>query len=191
MTVSFVSFGTLSPARLEQFVEAQREQTVTYDGLVVPTPGFRFTRTLKPLGDGQDVFNRAVSGLEAWAVYPSWLTLYPAQQPLKGGTDVALITGLGLLKTVSAVRVVSLERDNAHAAFTLGTLPQHAVSGGERFCVYRDEQGRVWYELTAVSKPQQPLVKLGAPVLRLVQAQFARDSLRSLQRFIASGQTDR
>ena len=190
MTVPFISLGRLSPNRLEKFVATQREQTVTYDGPVVPTPGFRFTRTLKPLGDGPNVFDRAVSGLEAWAVYPSWLTLYPAQPPLKIGTDVALITGLGLLKTVSAVRVVSLERDNAHAAFTLGTLPQHAVSGGERFCVYRDEQGRVWYELTAVSKPQQPLVKLGAPVLRLVQAQFARDSLRSLQRFIASSRPD-
>ena len=84
--------------------------------------------------------------------------------------------------------MANTERDDEHAAFTLGTLPQHAVSGGERFCVYKDEQGRVWYELTAVSKPQQPLVKLGAPVLRLVQAQFAKDSLRSLQRFIASSQ---
>ena len=190
MTIPFITLGKPSPEQLEKFVAAQREQTVTYDGLVVPTPGFRFTRTLRVLGDSPNVFDRAVSGLEAWAVYPAWLTLYPAQPPLKIGTDVALITGLGLLKTVSAVRVVSLERDNAHAAFTLGTLPQHAVSGGERFCVYRDEQGCVWYELTAVSKPQQPLVKLGAPVLRLVQAQFARDSLRSLRRFIASSRPD-
>ena len=191
MAVSFVSFGTLSPARLERFIAAQKEQSVTYDGLVVPTAGFRFTRTLKPLGDGPEVWAKAAAGLEAWAVYPTWMTLYPAQPPLNVGTDVALVTGLGPLKTVSAVRVVSLERDNRHAAFTLGTLPQHAVSGGERFCVYLDERERVWFELTAVSKPQQPLVKLGAPVLRLVQTQFARDSVRSLRRFIASGQTNR
>ena len=194
MAVPFITLGKLSPEQLEKFVAVQRAQTVTYDGPVAPTPGFRFTRTLEPLGDGPDVLARAVAGLEAWAVYPGWLTLYPAQPPLKVETDVALITGLGPLKTVSAVRVVNIEKDiekdNAHAAFTLGTLPQHAVSGGERFCVYRDEQERVWYELTAVSKPQQPLVKLGAPVLRLVQTQFAKDSLRSLRRFIASSRTD-
>ena len=188
MTVTFITLGELKPEQLEKFLAAQHTQTVTYDGPVTPTPGFRFTRTLCFLGDGPGVFERAVSGLEAWAVYPAWLTLYPAQPPLRVGTDVALITGLSSLKTVSIVRVVSTERDDEHAAFTLGTLPQHAVSGGERFCVYLDEQERVWYELTAVSKPQQPLVKLGAPVLRLVQAQFAKDSLRSLQRFIASSQ---
>ena len=191
MAASFITLGAPSPAQLEKFVAGQHSQTVTYDGPVVPTPGFRFTRTLGVLGDGLDVFERAVSGLEAWAVYPGWMTLYPARPPLKGGTNVVLITGLWPLNTVSAVRVVSLERDNRHAAFTLGTLPQHAVSGGERFCVYLDEQERVWYELTAVSKPQQLLVKLGAPVLRLVQTQFAKDSLRSLRRFIASGQTNR
>ena len=190
MTVPFITLGKLSPARLEKFVAAQQKQQVTYSGPVVPTPGFRFTRTLGFLGDGSRVFEKAVLGLEAWAVYPAWLTRYPARPPLNVGTDVALITGLGPLKTVSAVRIISLERDNAHAAFTLGTLPQHAVSGGERFCIYLDEQERVWFELTAVSKPQQPLVKLGALVLRLVQAQFAEDSVKSLRRFIASGQTD-
>ncbi len=191
MAVPFISLGKLSPIKLEKFVAVQCTQTVTYDGPVVPTPGFRFTRTLAALGDGSEVFERAVAGLEAWAVYPAWLTLCPAQPPLKAGTNVVLITGLGSLKTVSTVRVVSTERDNAHAAFTLGTLPQHAVSGGERFCVYQDEQGRVWFELTAVSQPRQALVKLGTPVLRLVQTQFARDSVRSLRRFIASGQPNR
>ena len=184
--MSFITLGKLSPGRLEKFVAAQRRQTVTYRGPVAPTPGFRFTRTLVPLGYGPDVFAKAVAGLEAWAVYPAWITRYPNPAPLREGVVVALATGVTPLWTLSAVRIVAVTRTPQRVSLTIATLPQHAVSGSERFCIYLDEQARVCYELTAVSRARGPLVKLGAPVLRLVQAQFAKDSVRSLRRFVAS-----
>ena len=146
---------------------------MTYDGPLEPTPGFRFTRKRWPLGDGPEVFAKAVAGLEAWAVYPSWMTLYPTRAPLREGSIVALVAGIFPVWTPSAVQIIAVKSTSQQVSFTLGTLPQHAVSGCERFHVFLDEQGRVWYELTALSRPRQPLVKLGAPVLRLVQARFA------------------
>lgn len=182
-------FRTLSatrpgPAVLKKTLETQCDLPVTFSGPLEPTPGFRFTRVLEPLGGGPNVFMRAVLGLEAWAVYPAWMTLYPHPAPLDEGVCVALVAGIAPVWTVSAVRIVSVERSVRHLAFTLQTLPQHALTGSERFCIYRDEQDRVFYELTALSRPQHPLAKLGAPAVQLVQRRFARDSVRSLQRFI-------
>ncbi len=156
---------------------------MTYDGPLEPTPGFKFTHKRWPLRDGPDVFNKAVSGLEAWAVYPSWMTLHPNRVPLREGNVVALVAGISPVWTLSAVRITAVKSTSQQFSFTVSTLPQHAVSGCERFSVFLDEHEQVWYELTALSKPQQPLVKLGAPVLRLVQARFAEDSVRSLKRF--------
>lgn len=104
--------------------------------------------------------------------------------PMREGEVVALVVGVAPVWTV-AVRIVVVERAARHFSFTLGTLPQHAVTGLERFSVTLADDGGVWYVLEAVSRPQHPLVKLGAPALRLVQARFAVDSVRSLRRFIA------
>ncbi len=184
--MSFFNFKKPGIDDLEAFVKSQSAQRVTYDGLLEPTPSFRFTRKRWPLGDGLDVFAKAVLGLEAWAVYPSWMTLYPKRAPLQKDVVVALVAGVSSIWTLSAVRITKVEAIPQRFSFTLGTIPQHAVSGAERFSVFLDEHEKVWYELTALSKPRHPLVKLGAPVLRLVQAQFARDSVRSLERFLDS-----
>ena len=169
---------------LERVVHVQRDLPVTYSGDVAPAPGFHYTRTVKPLGSGVDLFEKAVAGLGAWAVYPAWMTLYPASAPLTEGTCVALVTGLGPVWTVNAVRVVAVLRTPRRLSFTLGTLPQHALSGLERFSVWLDADDRVWYEIAAVSRPQKLLAKVGAPVLRLVQARFAKDSVASLREFV-------
>lgn len=184
--MSFLTVSVTRPDRtvLEKMLAEQCAQPATFDGPLQPTAGFRFTRVLEPLGTGENVFNQAARGLEAWAVYPGWMTLEPHPAPIKKGVCAAFVTGITPLWTVSAVRITEVERSARRFAFTLRTLPQHALTGAERFCVYQDEQNAVWYELTALSKPQHPLAKLGAPGVRLVQRRFARDSVRSLRRFV-------
>ena len=182
----FLTLGAVPPgkAALAALLEAQSAWLETFGGPLRPTPGFRYTRLLEPLGSGPDVFVQAVRGLEAWAVYPDWITLYPHPASVERGVCAAFVTGVAPFWTVSAVRISKVERSERLFAFTLRTLPQHALTGAERFCVYRDEQDAVWYELTALSRPQHPLARLGTPAVRLVQRRFAHDSVRSLQRFI-------
>ncbi len=183
-----MTFSVTRPDRtvLGKMLAEQCAQPTTFDGPLQPTAGFRLVRVLEPLGSGDNLFNRAVQGLEAWAVYPGWMTLEPHPAPVAKGICVAFATGVTPLWTVSAVRITEVERSAGRFAFTLRTLPQHALSGAERFCVYRDAKGAVWFELTALSKPEHPLAQLGSPVVRLVQRQFTRDSVRSLRRFISS-----
>ena len=183
--MSFITLKRPDEAGLERFLQAQSALSVTYHGGLEAKSGFTFKRTSHPLGSGAQVFRRAVAGLKQWAVYPAWLTLYPYPTPLAEGTCVALLTRFAPVWTLSAVRVVATEASERHFSFTLGTLPQHALTGLERFRVYRDDAEPVWYEIAAVSRPRHPPVRVGTPVLRRVQGQFARDSVRSLRRFIA------
>ena len=187
--MSFLTVSVTRPgsAALEKTLATQRTQLVTFKGSLQPTAGFRFVRVLEPLGAGEAVLQRAVRGLEAWAVYPVWMTLSPRPAPIQQEVCALFVTGITPFWTVSAVRIAEVERSAGRFAFTLRTLPQHALSGAERFCVYRDEQGTVWFELTALSKPQHPLARLGSPAVRLVQRRFARDSVRSLREFIRTG----
>ena len=182
--MSFFSLHRPTPGSLAAFTEQQRTLPVTCRGALEARAGFSFKRTLGFLGDGPEVFAQAVSGLEAWAVYPAWMNLYPNPANVREGQVVALVTGVPPIWAVSAVRIVAVERGARRFSFTLGTLPQHALTGLERFSVYRDDAETVWYEITAVSKPRHPLAKLGVPALRLVQRRFARDSVRSLRRFV-------
>lgn len=168
---------------LKRFIETQSALSVTYSGHIAPTPGFGYKKTVKPLGSGAHFLERVVAGLEAWAVYPAWMTLYPALAPPEEGTCVALVAGSAPIWTVNAVRVVAVERAARRFSFTLGTLPQHALSGLERFSVWLEDD-QVWFEIAAVSKPQHPLAKLGAPLLRAVQRRFAEDSVGSLRKFV-------
>lgn len=184
--MAFFTFRKPHPETLEPFLQAQLELPVTYRGSLSTTvpPGHRQQHTKALLGQGEGVFGRAVRGLQAWAVYPAWMNVYPRDAPLTEGTCVALVTGLAPVWTVSAVRVVATQATSRRFCFTLGTLPQHAVSGLERFSLSWAEDDTVWYEIMAVSRAQQPLVRVASPLLQLVQRRFARDSVRSLGRFI-------
>lgn len=180
-----VGFGKPGQAASERLLRAQSALPVTYRDGLEAAPGFTLMRTLAPLGSGPGVFGRAVAGLKSWAVYPAWMALYPNPANVREGQVVALVTGVPPVWTVSAVRVVAVERTTQRFSFTLGTLPQHALTGLERFSVLRDDAGTVWYEITAVSRPRHPLAKWGTLGVRLVQRRFARDSVRSLRRFVA------
>ena len=68
-----------------------------------------------------------------------------------------------------------LDAPNTAQAFTLtyGTLPGHPEKGEESFCVsYAD--GRLTVLVTAFSKADRPITRVGGPVARAAQRVFAR-----------------
>jgi len=72
-----------------------------------------------------------------------------------------------------------------HNRIRLGTLADHVESGEERFSVeWRRQDGSVWYDLLAFSRPRHPLAKLGTPMGRALQRRFARDSLQAMARAV-------
>jgi uncharacterized protein (UPF0548 family) len=65
--------------------------------------------------------------------------------------------------------------------FAYGTLPDHVERGEERFLVEWQADDSVWYDILAFSRPQHPLAKLGQPLVRRLQKQFASESMAAMQ----------
>lgn len=93
---------------------------------------------------------------------------------------VRLTVGAGPL-TVPCEVVWSVS-DERRIGFGYGTLPGHQASGEEAFVVERDERDRVWFTVTAYSRPARPLMRLGGPVAVVLQHAYARVCGRALKR---------
>ena len=69
--------------------------------------------------------------------------------------------------------------------FAYGTLTEHAEIGEERFTAELDPaSGEVWYDVFAISRPGNWLVKLGYPYARYRQKQFSSGSKGAMLRAI-------
>ncbi|WCZ37455.1 hypothetical protein CHEID_09645 [Corynebacterium heidelbergense] len=68
-----------------------------------------------------------------------------------------------------------LDAPNTAQAFTLtyGTLPGHPEKGEESFCVSHAD-GRLTVLVTAFSRADRPITRVGGPVARAAQRVFAR-----------------
>jgi uncharacterized protein (UPF0548 family) len=93
---------------------------------------------------------------------------------------VRLTVGLGPF-TVPC-QVVYAYEETDRAGFGYGTLPGHQERGEEAFVVERDDQDRVWFTVTAFSKPARWTSIVAGPVAVLAQRAFARHLGRTLVR---------
>lgn len=142
------------------------------------------------IGSGRDGYERAVRALRGWQMFQlGWAELCWPSAPIEVGTTVGvLMRALGIW-TLNACRIVyciderrageggSVER----FGFAYGTLPDHALSGEERFCVeWRAVDDSVWYELLRFSRTDA-LPRPVRPYARRLQRRFARDSQRAMR----------
>jgi uncharacterized protein (UPF0548 family) len=137
------------------------------------------------LGDGDATFARARDAIQRWAMFdPSWITVVPAAAPIRVDTTVALVVRYLGVWSLNACRIVYVvdERDTVERfGFAYGTVPAHGVQGEERFLVeWNHTDDAVTYDLRAVSRPGSLLARLGGPLVRRLQRQFARDSRRAM-----------
>jgi uncharacterized protein (UPF0548 family) len=119
-----------------------------------------------------------------------WVTVHPPRQPIEVGTTVAVVASHFGFWSMSAARIVYIveETGSVHRyGFAYGTLTDHAERGEERFTVeWNPEDGSVWYDLYAFSRPQHPLARLGRPLARHLQKRFARDSKAAMVRAVGA-----
>jgi uncharacterized protein (UPF0548 family) len=70
--------------------------------------------------------------------------------------------------------------------FVYATLPDHPEQGYESFVV-GEVDGEVVFEIDAVSRPGIPLVRLGAPVTRVLQRRASAAYLEGLRSWVDEG----
>jgi uncharacterized protein (UPF0548 family) len=114
-----------------------------------------------------------------------WIDLCWPEAPIQEGSTVAVLARHYGFWSLNASRVVYVVDDRgAHSkyGFAYGTLAEHAETGEERFTVeLRPEDETVWYEIYAFSRPNG-LARVGYPLSRRLQKQFARDSKAAMLR---------
>jgi len=176
-----------TPADIDRFHETSRDLPLSYGpvGILQQPPGVRrLDEQVIPVGRGEADFERARRALTGWKHFDlGWLTAIPRPDSIDVGTVVAVqIRHLGFW-SLNGCRVVYHVEGEGRFGFAYGTLTNHAQSGEELFELFIDPRiDDVMYRIRAVSRPRDPLARLGQPFARVLQARFRRDSAAALRR---------
>ena len=174
-----------SSSTIAKFIDSQRYLQFTYSavGATNDTPPQNFTvdHNRIQLGSGIEAYRRASAALKAWRQFDlGWVSIVPEGLPVKAGETVAVKAHAFGTWSLSAARVVYVIDEDSRFGFAYGTLPDHVECGEERFTIELNEDGSVWYDILAFSKPRHPLVRMSFPLGRMLQKRFARESMRRM-----------
>jgi uncharacterized protein (UPF0548 family) len=165
-----------------------REVSATAAPGRLPPAGFRLLRVRPRLGSGAEVFGAAGRALAEWRMHRrAGVRVETAVPRAEPGVRVVVGVGVGRLRLRGTCRVVWVADEPRRAGWAYGTLPGHPECGEEAFEVTWEEDDSVWLTVTAFSRPAILLTRLGGPLTRLLQRQYARRCGRVLRRLSRSG----
>ena len=170
-----------------EFVSRQRSLPFTYDEVgdtntTPPATGYNVDHNRVQLGTGEAVFKRGVEALKTWRHFDlGWVTIVPRGVAVETGATVAVKARAFGTWSLNASRIVYTIDEDRRFGFAYGTLPDHVERGEERFLIEWLPDDSVWYDIFAFSRPKHPLVRLNKPLARMLQKQFARDSLGKIR----------
>lgn len=142
------------------------------------------------IGQGDEDWEKAKDAIRKWKMFDMpWVELCWPDTPIEEDRTVAILIRHFGFYSLNAARIVYTIDEPTRYGFAYGTLAEHGESGEERFSVEIDEEaGEVRYDLYAFSKPNHILAKLGYPLTRYLQKNFAIDSkaamVAAVQRFV-------
>lgn len=172
---------------VDKFIASQRDLPFTYPEVgatnATPPSGYNVDHNRILIGTGEAVFKAGVEALKNWRQFDlGWVTIVPRGVPIKVGATVAVKARAFGSWSLNASRVVYTIEEDRRFGFAYGTLPDHVERGEERFLIEWLPDDSVWYDISAFSRPKHPLVRLSAPLARMLQKQFARDSLNLVRK---------
>jgi uncharacterized protein (UPF0548 family) len=179
-------------ATIRAFIEKQSGLDFTYASVgataTQPPTGYNTDHGRTKLGDGESIFRAAKAALRRWDQFHlGWVEALPADTAIKEQATVAVLVRLLGLWTLNACRIVYVVDEARRFGFAYGTLPDHAESGEERFLVEWLDDGSVWYDILAFSRPRLLLARLAYPLARHFQARFRRDSAAAMLQALRNG----
>lgn len=134
-----------------------------------PPKGYRLDRWSRDLGDEDGTFEHARSALQNWRVHHGAGLVVEADGPPTVGRIVAMAAPLRFGFIEAVCRVVDVVDRPDRYGFVYGTLSNHPEQGEESFMASRSANGRVTFEIVAVSRPRQILARAFPPVARRLQ----------------------
>lgn len=139
--------------------------------------GYHHVRMSRELGVGRAVFEAAAERVMTWEMHRgAGVRVIDAPPRAVVGADVRC-AWLGIR---IECRVVDVIDEPDRQGFAYGTLPRHPEIGEERFVVEIDPNGLVTARVVAFSRPSGLIMRLGAPVGRVVQKRMTERYLDAL-----------
>ena len=189
-----------SPGKVEKILEEHRLSPFSYPdvGLTLgsattaknePIKNYQLDTYRVSLGKGDDNFKKAKKHFENWEMFSlDWIHLYPRKQAIKEGVMVGVLAKVLGIWVLNLCRIVHTVYEERVISFSYGTLDSHAEKGEEKFSVlWSEENDEVYYEITAFSRPNLWMAKLGYPYVRMLQKRFGRDSLEKMRELTVGG----
>ena len=184
-----------SAAAIQAFVAREAELPFTYEAVGAtdnsPPAGFDVDHRRASLGSGKAVFEAARKALRSWKQFDlGWVDALPEDVPIAEGNVVAVLAKTLGIWSLNTARIIYVIDEPRRFGFAYGTLPGHVEAGEERFLVEQEDDGDVWYDILAFSRPRHRLARLGYPWVRRLQRRFGRDSLAAMRRAVAEASPD-
>jgi YD repeat-containing protein len=144
--------------------------------------GFAHDFRRSRIGHGSEAFLSARLAFQRWAMFDlGWVRVANLEVPIRSGQIVAVEARTLGLCTLNLSRIREAVDEPGLFGFLYATTEMHVEQGEERFLIELEPRtGQVFYELEAVSRPQNALAWLGFPLTRGFQHRFARDSHRRM-----------
>jgi uncharacterized protein (UPF0548 family) len=171
---------------IDRLLAEARASTPTYPevGATKSSPlpvGYRHDTYELRLGQGREVFNRAVTALRSWqAQIGAGVDVFPHGAQVDDQATVVLRIRVGALWAMVPCRVVYLTEEADRFAFAYGTLPGHAETGEAAFTIECDESGEVVFRILSFSRTVDPLARLGTPITRRIQQRVTAQYLTAI-----------
>jgi uncharacterized protein (UPF0548 family) len=182
-----------SISEIESFVENAQDSKLSYKDVgatknETPPTGYTVDHNRVRIGRDDTDWEMAKQAIRDWKMFDlGWVELHEAATPIEKGQNVAVLIKHFGFYSVNAARIVYLIDESDRFGFAYGTLTDHGESGEERFMVERDaETDDVFFDLYAFSRPNCCSAKLGYPLTRMLQKQFAADSKAAVLRAITT-----
>ncbi len=134
------------------------------------------------LGNGAAAFAPARRLFARWEMFNlGWVRVVNTDAQISPNQMVGVEAHSLGLWSLNFCRIIEVIDTPTSYGFLYATTQFHIEEGEERFMLTFDElTGAVTYTLEAVSRPRDPLARLGFPVTRAFQRRFARDSHRRM-----------
>lgn len=163
----------------------QSSEALTYSPVGLSSAaraGFSHDHVRARIGEGVRALERARDALARWQQFPEWASVLPEYAPMEVSRTVVVLARHFGFWSLNACRIVEVfEGESGVCGFAYGTLREHAECGEERFLIELAEDGSVWYEIRATSRPRAWAARSAFPLARAVQARFRRDSVARMQ----------
>ena len=153
--------------------------------------GFVHDSSRSSIGHGESAFAAAKQAFRKWAMFNhGWTRVANPAATIEIGQIIAMQAHTLGLWTLNMSRIVETVDTPTRFGFLYATTPMHVEQGAERFLLeFNPTTSEVHYVLEAISRPRHILARLGLPLSRHFQHQFARESHNRMRRETATLRT--